>query len=130
MTTNKQDGAVFKVAVCVQENTLIVGVNGGHVTGAPGDTVEWQATEGVQEFTLQFFRLAPEPPSGAEYKGVQVAELPHWPFSDPPPPPHGIVGPTQSFCGTLAGNVTPSTAFKYTVTAGNLQVDPIVIIDR
>jgi hypothetical protein len=130
MANYKQDAMTFKVAICVQDNTLIVGVNGGHVTGTPGDIIEWRATEGVQQFTLQFFRLATEPPGDAKYERVKVAELPHWPFSDPPPPPHGIVGPTEFFRGTLAGNVTSPTAFKYTVTAGNLQVDPIVIIDR
>jgi hypothetical protein len=53
-----------------------------------------------------------------------------WPFSDPPPPPNFIVGPTPFFRGTLAANLPPATAFKYSVTAGNLQIDPIVIFDR
>jgi hypothetical protein len=124
------EGASFEVDISVQNNTLIIGENGGNITGISGDTILWRAVDGVPHFTLQFFRLAAEPSAHSAARPIPVAELSGWPFADPPPPPSGIVGPTRFFRGTLAGNIPPATAFKYTVTVGNLQVDPIVIFDR
>jgi hypothetical protein len=129
MSTNKTD-ATFELDISVQDNTLIVGENGGNVTGGAGDTVSWRAGDQVPHFTLQFFRLAAESKSNSGDKPVNVVELSSWPFSEPAPPPSGIVGPTRFFCGKLAPNIPPATAFKYTVTVGNLQLDPIVIFDR
>ncbi len=126
MATSEQ---VVEIDISIQNNTLIVGVNGGNVTGAPGDTVVWRAAAGVTEFTLQFFQLAAEPAASAVCDRIQVAELSRWPFAEPPPR-HGVVGPTNSFRGTLAGKAAPATAFKYMITVGNLQLDPIIIIDR
>ena len=127
MATNEQ---VTEIEISIQNNTLVVGVNGGNVTGGPGDTVIWRAGEGVREFTLQFFQLAAEPAANSECECIEVADLSRWPFSEPPMPPNATVGPTRLFRGTLAGKATPATAFKYMVTAGNLQLDPIIIIDR
>ena len=128
MSVNKT-GRVIEIDVSVLNNTLVVGVNGGNVTGEPGDTILWQAGDGVENFTLQFFRLVPEPTANEDCDEVSVAEEPHWPFAESPPR-HGIVGPTDKFEGTLMGESKPASAFKYCVTAGNLQIDPVVIIDR
>jgi hypothetical protein len=58
-----------------------------------------------------------------------VASLPRWPFEGKEPP-NDVVGPTERFEGTLLPNGKPAIAFKYTVSVGNLSLDPIVIIDR
>ena len=130
MTTKESSGATFELTISIQDNTLIIGENGGNVTGGAGDVVVWRVVEGVPNFTLQFFRLVSEPKANTASRPVRVADEPNWPFSEPAPPPGGIVGPTRHFRGTLAANIPLATAFKYTVTAGNLQIDPIVIFDR
>jgi|SRR6185437_13111616 len=129
MSTTGQSAAHVEIDVSVHNNTLIVGLNGGNVTGAPGETILWRAANGTKAFTLQFYQLAAEPNTKAPCERIDVAELPSWPFVEPAPP-HGVVGPTQSFRGTLKGRAQPATAFKYSVAVGNLQVDPIVIVDR
>jgi hypothetical protein len=129
MSTNKQAAAIIEIDISVQNNTLIVGVNGGNVTGASGDTIVWRAGSDAPAFTLQFFRLAAEPAAKADCEPIDVAELPRWPFAEPAPP-NGSVGPTRTFSGTLAGKAPPATAFKYYVSVGNLQLDPIVILDH
>ena len=47
-----------------------------------------------------------------------------WPFLEPEPS-----WPVVSFTGTPKGGTTPSY-YKYTVSAGGLFLDPIVIIDK
>ena len=47
MSMNKP-GKVVEIDVSIQANTLIVGVNGGNVTAAPGDRVVWRAGAGVK----------------------------------------------------------------------------------
>jgi hypothetical protein len=121
--------SVIEIDISVQNNTLVVGVNGGNVTAAPGDTVLWRAADGVDLFTLQFFSLVPEPAANEECEEIVVADQPRWPFKGEPPG-NGIVGPTQAFEGILTGASTPAMAFKYCVTVGNLQIDPVVIVDR
>jgi hypothetical protein len=121
--------SVIEIDIYVQNNTLIVGVNGGNITGAPGDTVVWSAGEGVETFTLQFFRLAAEPAANVDCDRIDVAKLSRWPFAGSPPL-NGVVGPVDNFAGVLSGSGQPATAFKYTVSVGNLQLDPIVILDR
>lgn len=128
MSVNKT-GRVIEIEISVLNNTLVVGVNGGNVTGEPGDRVVWLAGDGVEEFTLQFFRLVPEPTANEDCDEIAVADQPHWPFSQDRPR-NGIVGPTDEFEGTLMGESKPASGFKYCVTAGNLQLDPVVIIDR
>jgi hypothetical protein len=128
MSTNEQDAAIIEIDISVQNNTLIVGVNGGNVTGAPGDKIVWRAGRGVDDFTLQFFRLGAEPAAKADGERMDV-DLPRWPFAGTRPP-NGFVAPTREFEGTLTGRATPATAFKYYVGVGNLQLDPIVIIDK
>jgi hypothetical protein len=129
MAINNPEPTVTEIDISIQNNTLLVGVNGGNVTGAPGDSVIWRAASGVPEFTLQFFRLAAEPAAKDECDRIDVATLPRWPFAEPPPP-NALVGPTRFFRGTLHGQSNPAVAFKYTVAVGNLQLDPIVILDR
>jgi hypothetical protein len=129
MATSNPEPTVTEIEISIKHNTLIVGINGGNVTAGPGDSVVWRAGHGVPEFTLQFFRLAAEPAAHVQCDRIDVATLPRWPFAEPPPP-NGIVGPTKLFRGTLTGKPTPATAFKYTVAVGNLQLDPIVILDR
>lgn len=129
MSMNKP-GRVIEIDVSIQSNTLIVGINGGNVTAAPGDRVIWRAGAGVKAFTLQFYRLAAEPAADHGGRGhVVVADLPRWPFEGEPPP-NDTVGPTERFQGVLLGEASPASAFKYSVAVGNLQLDPIVIIDR
>ncbi len=128
MSTTGQSAAHVEIDVSVHNNTLIVGVNGGNITGAPGETLLWRAADGTKAFTLQFHQLAAEPSTQAPC-ATDVAQLSPWPFAEPAPP-HGIVGPTRAFRGTLTGKGQPATAFKYSVAVGNLQVDPIVIVDR
>ena len=134
--------SVYEVDIQVENNTIVVGTNGGNVIGAPGDKVIWRAAAGSPPFSLAFFQLSAEPSvklgarasaraRAAAAKGhIDVAALPRWPFVEPPEPPGGIVPPTRFFVGTLSGNFEPPTAFKYNITVGNLQLDPIVIVDR
>jgi hypothetical protein len=129
MSTAEQIAANVEIDVSIQHNTLVVGVNGGNVTGASGETILWRAGPGIKDFTLQFFQLAAEPTTKGPRVHVDVAALPSWPFSEPPPP-NGIVGPVRAFRGTLARKDQLAKTFKYCVTVGNLHIDPIVIIDR
>jgi hypothetical protein len=125
----------IEIEVSITSNTLIVGVNGGNVTAEPGDHICWRAGQGVKAFTLQFYRLAAEPAAGGAPAGaarvshVPVVSLPRWPFTGKEPP-NDLVGPTEKFEGTLLPEGNPAVAFKYTVSVGNLSLDPIVIIDR
>jgi hypothetical protein len=120
---------VFEVDISVQNNTLIAGINGGNVTGGPEDRVIWRAGHGVKAFTLQFFQLGAEPAANEEHRRVVVQDLRPWPFKGEPPP-GGIVGPTERFEGILDKDSMPAKAFKYTIVVGNLQLDPVVIVDR
>ena len=129
MSTNEHNTANVEIDVSVYNNTLIVGVNGGNITGAPGETILWRAAAGAKAFTLQFFQLAAEPNAKGRREHIDVTELPSWPFTEPPPA-NGIVGPTRAFRGTLSAKAQPATAFKYSVAVGNLQIDPILILDR
>ena len=130
---NKERDAdsIFVIDIAVQNNTLIVGMNGGNVIGVPGDQVIWRTAPNAPPFTLEFFQIASEPTvEEGPRKRIDVAQLARWPFSEPSePPPNGIVGPTWEFAGILAGKTEPPTTFTYYVTAANLRVDPIVIID-
>jgi hypothetical protein len=122
----------IEIEISIASNTLIVGVNGGNVTAEPGDNICWRAGAGVKAFTLQFYRLAAEPAAAAttaRVAHVPVVSLPRWPFTGKEPP-NDLVGPTERFEGTLLPEGSPAVAFKYTVSVGNLSLDPIVIIDR
>jgi len=122
---------VFEVDISIQNNTLIVGVNGGNVTAAPGDKILWRAGHGVKAFTLQFFQLGAEPAVHEERARIPVAELRPWPFTgDVPPGGIGRSNDKGQFEGTLMGPSIPATGFKYSVIVGNLQLDPVVIVDR
>ena len=134
MAKERTTGSVFEIDITVQNNTLVVGTNGGNVTAIPGNRVLWAAPTSGPPFTLEFFQVASEASIQARKEHsaihVDVAALPRWPFSDPPQPENGVVGPTHVFAGVLAGDFTPPTAFKYYVTVGNLRLDPIIIVDE
>jgi hypothetical protein len=137
-----ETASVYEVDIAVENNTIIVGTNGGNITGAPGDKIIWRATASTPPFSLAFFQLAAEPAvklgarasararAGAAKGHTDVATLQRWPFVEPPEPPGGITAPTRFFCATLSGNFEPPTPFKYSLIVGNLQLDPIIIIDR
>ncbi len=134
MSTKKLDpGSVFEIDITVQNNTLVVGANGGNIVGTPGNKILWRAGPNTPPFTLEFFQVASEP-AVHEHKdnariNIDVTGLPRWPFAEQQPP-GGVVGPTRVFTGTLTGKSHPATSFKYYVTVGNLRLDPIVIVDE
>ena len=112
------------IVIDVQSNTLICGANGGNAYLSPGDRIRWKSADRRLPFTLEFFRLGLE----ADGECIEVSSLDRWPFADPPEPKRGIVGPTTEFKATLKKK--GGAAFKYTVTVGNLRLDPIIIVDR
>ncbi|HEX4677267.1 MAG TPA: hypothetical protein VH209_18145 [Steroidobacteraceae bacterium] len=128
---NKRDAQTFIVEISVQNNTLVVGANGGNVVGAPGDLIIWRSAEGGPRFSLEFFQLGSEPTAQAMNDDacieIDVSALPSWPFSRPDKFPDE---PVTKFEAVLEGKSTPATPFKYYVTVGNLRLDPIVIIDK
>jgi hypothetical protein len=136
MASHERDAeSTFTVNISIQNNTLIVGENGGNVVGAPENIVTWQTGADQPEFTLEFFQLIPEPTAAARKDKAcghtDVAAQPRWPFSYPPnPPPSGVTAPTRKFVGVLKGPGEPATSFKYYVTVNNLTLDPIIIVDR
>jgi hypothetical protein len=136
MATNERDAQTnYELDVSVQNNTVVVGVNGGNIVGAPEDLVLWRTGVDQPPFTLEFFQVVSEPSVAASKDDAcghtDVAALPRWPFSEPPqPPPNGVVGPTRSFLGILKGPGEPATSYKYYVTVQNLRLDPIIIVDR
>ena len=129
---NKRDAQTFEVEISIENNTLVVGANGGNVVGAPGDRIIWRSAPGGPPFSLQFFQLAAEPTAQASNDDacseIDVSTLPSWPFSRPDEFPDE---PVTFFEAVLEGKSTPATMpFKYYVTVGNLRLDPIVIIDK
>jgi len=120
----------FEVEISINNNTLVVGANGGNVVGAPGDRIIWRSAPGGPPFLLQFFQLGSEPTARAKDDAcieIDVSKLPSWPFSWPKEFPDE---PVTFFEAVLEGKSTPATPFKYYVTVGNLRLDPIVIIDK
>jgi hypothetical protein len=128
---NKRDAQTFEVEISIQNNTLVVGANGGNVVGAPRDRIIWRSAPGGPPFSLQFFQLASEATVQASNDDacieIDVSTLPSWPFSRPDKFPDE---PVTFFEAVLEGKSTPATPFKYYVTVGNLRLDPIVIIDK
>ena len=123
----------FEIDITVQNNTLVVGMNGGNIVASPGDRVVWRIAPGGPPFTLEFFQLASEPTledrKDDACVNIDVAKLSRWPFAEPKePPPNGVVGPTHEFVGILSDDETATSgAFLYYVTVGNLRLDPILI---
>jgi hypothetical protein len=113
---------MLALPIRVQNGTLLCGGVGGHIRGIPGVKVQWESD---QEFTLEFFRLAEETADG-----VPVSQdSPRWPFSEPRL--EDVKWPLRKFEGVLREDPSSSTSvYKYYITAGNLRLDPIVIIDR
>ena len=127
----KRDAQTFEVEISVNNNTLVVGANGGNVVGAPGDRIIWRSAQGGPPFSLEFFQLGAEPSLRASKDDAcietDVATLSSWPFSWPKEFPGE---PVSFFEAVLEGKSIPATPFKYYVTVGNLRLDPIVIIDK
>ncbi len=121
---------VFEVDISIQNNTLIVGAAGGNVTGAPGDRILWRAGRGVEAFTLQFFQLGAEPAVNDRRDLIPVQKLSRWPFTSTPPADGIVRSDDGCFEGILGQHSNPATGFKYSVAVGNLQLDPVVIVDR
>ena len=126
--------AIFEIDITVQNNTVVIGMNGGNIVAEPGDRLVWRTAPEGTPFTLEFFQLASEPSQGAGKDdacvNIDVAALSRWPFAEPPEPPRGgIVGPTHAFAGVLSDKIAPYRAFMYYVTVGNLRADPIIIWD-
>ena len=123
----------FEIDITVENNTLIVGMNGGNIVARAGDRVVWRTDPQGTPFTLEFFQLASEPnledSKDDACINIDVAKLPRWPFAKPGPPPNGIVGPTHEFVGIVSEDTALSGAFLYYVTVGNLRLDPIFIWD-
>ena len=123
----------FEIDITVQNNTLVVGMNGGNIVASAGDRVVWRTDPRGTPFTLEFFQLAAEPTVKVREDdacvNIDVAALSRWPFADPPPPPNGIVGPVHEFVGIVSDETGSSGAFLYYVTVGNLRLDPILIWD-
>jgi hypothetical protein len=127
----KREAQTFTVEISVNNNTLVVGANGGNVVGAPGDRIIWRSAPGGPPFSLEFFQLGAEPsvPANKHDTSIKtdVPALPSWPFSHPK---HFPREPVREFEAVLEGKSVPATPFKYYVTVGNLRLDPIVIIDK
>ena len=122
---------VFEVDISIQNNTLVVGVNGGNVTGAPGDRIIWRAGDNVDAFTLRFFQLGAEPAVNEARGRILVKDLSPWPFEGDVPPDGSANSNAEGlFEGVLKGHSIPATGFKYSVIVKNLQLDPVVIVDR
>ena len=121
----------FEIDITVQNNTLVIGMNGGNIVASAGDRVVWRIDPAGPPFTLEFFQLASEPSLEASKDdacvNIDVAALQRWPFAEPPEPPNDIVGPVHEFVGILSYDMAPSSAFMYYVTVGNLRLDPILI---
>jgi hypothetical protein len=109
-----------EIDIDVKNNTVIVGQNGGNVRGKSSDRFVWNSAS--SQFKLRFHPLGVE---GAP----AILELPDWPF-DEEQPASGIVGPTKKFVGTLSDRNAPGGAYKYSISVGNLIVDPIIIVDK
>jgi hypothetical protein len=110
-----------RINVDVSNNTIICGANGGNVSGYSEDEIVWFSTDRRNAWTLQFV------PLGLENEGAPLQELSTWPFIEPEPP-GGLVAATTEFRGKLREFRQDAAPFKYTLTIGNLRLDPIVIV--
>jgi hypothetical protein len=120
--TQTSDTQPLVLLISVENGTVLCGEVGGHIRGKPGLKVRWASN---QDFTLEFFRLAEETADG-----VPVSQdSPRWPFSEPRL--EDVRWPLRKFEGVLREDPSSSpSVYKYYITAGNLRLDPIVIIDR
>ena len=77
----------FEIDITVQNNTLVVGMNGGNIVASAGDRVVWRTAPGGTPFTLEFFQLAAEPNLETREDdacvNIDVAALERWPFVEP-----------------------------------------------
>lgn len=112
----------IRIAVDVQNNTIICGTNGGNVSGCTDDRIVWLSGDPRLKWTLQFFPLGLE-----NDRATPLAQLSAWPFREREPA-GGIVPATSEFAGTLR-DFDAAGGFKYTITVGNLSLDPIIIVD-
>ncbi len=113
----------IRITVDVRNNTIICGSNGGNVSSYTDDRIIWLSGDSRLKWTLQFFPLGLE-----NDKATPLPDLPVWPFTEREPA-GGIVPATSEFAGTLRKFTAPG-GFKYTITIGNLVLDPIIIVDK
>lgn len=98
------------VTISIQGGTISCTPDGGNVRAQQLTQLKWECDE---DFTLTFGLL-------------DGKNTPAWPFQQPP------AGKQKPFVGTLKG-VAPGAqapAYKYTITIGGQQLDPIIIVDK
>lgn len=109
----------------VDSGSVLCGTVGGNADLKGGQRVEWVSDH---PFTLEFFRTPYEADEQCDPRDEQCdpVKLDGWPFSDPERA-RDVSWPVKSFAGVLK----PGFAlFKYSITVGNLRLDPIIIVDR
>ena len=102
----------------VDSGSVLCGTVGGNADLKGAQKVEW-----VSElpFTLEFFRTPYE-----DDRECDPVELNGWPFADPQRA-QDVRWPVKSFAGVLKEGFA---LYKYSITVGNLRLDPIIIVDR
>ncbi len=110
--------ATIDIDISVERNTIICGRNGGHVRACEGTRIVWRSGN---EFTVQFSPFAVENPGTPD-----LTNLPAWPFEENPA---DLRKPQIMHQATLLPDV-PLVGYKYTLTLGNLTLDPIIIVDK
>lgn len=99
------------VTIHVGQGTIFCTPQGGNVhvyRSRRATAIQWRSDT---EFTLAF----------ASFDETGSKE---WPFAEPQP-----AWPVRSFTGTPRGEASP-LYYKYTISAGGLFLDPIVIVDK
>ena len=108
---------MLSLQISVQNGAVLCGKSGGNVRGKEGHTIQWTSD---RDFTLEFFRT---PEEGEECDPVK---LDGWPFAKPASA-QDVKWPVKTFEGVLKEGYG---LFKYSITVGNLRLDPIIIVDR
>lgn len=100
-----------QINISVQKGQISCSPSGGNVRARQLSELQWDCDE---EFSLSFALL-------------DGSNSPAWPFQRPQATPRA-----KHFAGTLKsiphGEQAP--AYKYTVTVGSQQLDPIIIVDK
>jgi hypothetical protein len=100
-----------RLSISVQNGQISCSPDGGHVRVRQLSELQWDCDE---EFSLSFVLLDGQ-------------NTPAWPFQRP------LVTPrARHFAGTLKAILPgePAPAYKYTVTVGSQQLDPVIIVDK
>lgn len=118
MISTQGNTTMASLKIRVDSGSVLCGTVGGNADLKGGQRLEWVSD---QPFTLEFFRT---PYEGDEE--CDPVKLDGWPFSDPGRA-RDVSWPVKSFAGVLK----PGFAlYKYSITVGNLRLDPIIIVDR